>query len=445
MAAAPTGVIAAPAAPPAVAPDVLRRLRTEAGTTPGRTRLYSLLIVVLLAVTAVATFAVVTRRTNGVRTVAASEPLIVDAQALDTSLSQADATAANAFLAGGIEPADQRALYQQDINEAGRLLADAAERSGPATDVQSPLQTLTAQLPVYTGLVDTARSNNRQGYPVGAAYLRQASRLMAGTILPADQKLFSVHASHLSRGSQRARRATDAILIGLLLLVVLAAMVAVQVWLFRRSNRVLNLPLVGATVLAAVLLLVVGIELRSEASQTARARDRSYASVSLVAQVRTLAFKAKGDESLTLIGRGNGGAFNDDFNAQVAKLKPLLTQAQTVAVSSTELSSVQAAAADLQQYLAVHKQIRTLDDGGQFDQAVKLAVGGGTASASNQAFTVFDNQLTIALDASQSDFLNHIRSARRHLANLTAAIVVVLLAAGLLTLWGFQQRINEYR
>jgi hypothetical protein len=421
------------------------RLRREVRTTPGRLRLLSLAVVAVLAIAGVLTYGAVARRTSGVRTVSGSEPLIVDAQALDTALAQADATETNAFLGGGIEPADQRALYQADVATAAQLLADAAERSGPAASVQGPLRTIAAQLPVYTGLVDTARADNRQGFPVGAAYLRQASRLMAGTILPAAHQLYTVHAARLDQGNARARSAHDTALVTVLLFVVVLVLLGAQIWLYARSHRLVNPPVVAATLLAAVLFVVVFAELRAEASAAARARDRSYASVDLLAQVRTAAFRAKGDESLTLIGRGNGGAFDDDFDTQSATLGPLLDQAQGVAVSAAEQAKVRDATVALQQYLTVHRSIRSLDDGGKFDDAVKLAVGGGTGSAANRAFAAFDAPVTDALNTSQADFVAHISTGRHRLGGLTTAIVVVMLASGALALYGFQKRINEYR
>jgi hypothetical protein len=402
-------------------------------------------VIALVVVSGVATFGAVVRRASGTASVAASEPLIVDVQAMDTALSQADATAANTFLGGGIEPTDQHLRYQQDLADATRLLADAAERGGSGADVRSPLQTLAAQIPGYAGMVDTARANNRQGYPVGAAYLRQASRLMSGTILPAAQQLYGVYAGRLDRGSAHARSVHDTALVSFLLFVILLTLAGVQVWMYLRSHRVLNIPLAAATVLAIVLLGVVGADLKHEASQTAQARDHSFASVNLVAQSRILAFRAKGDESLTLIGRGNGGPFEADFKAQVAKIPPLLAQAQQVAVTNTEQADIQAADTELARYLSVHARIRSLDDGGQFDQAVKLATASGSASASNQAFNALDVRLTSALTNSQADFASHMSTARNNLRLLKPAVVVILLIAGLLALYGFQQRINEYR
>ena len=49
---------------------------------------------------------------------------------------------------------------------------------------------LSTELPVYTGLVETARADNRLGLPVGAAYLAEASQLMRSRLLPAADALY---------------------------------------------------------------------------------------------------------------------------------------------------------------------------------------------------------------------------------------------------------------
>jgi len=398
-------------------------------------RLFSLAVLLTFVLGAVGTLGAVSRRNAGVRTVGAqSEPLIVDAQAIDTSLAQADATAANAFLGGGIEAADQRAQYLGSIANATRLLTDASQRGGTSVDVQRPLRDLSSQLAVYTGLVETARSNNRQGYPIGAAYLRQANLLMTRTVLPAAQQLYDVYLARLKGGDRRARSAHDTALVGFLLILVLGAGGGSLVWLYRRTNRLVNLPLAIAAALAAVLLAVVVIDLRSEAAQAGAARDTSFATVNLLAQARIAAFSAKADESLTLIARGNGQSFDASFNSESANMVTLVQQAQSAGAGTA-----------VQAYLSVHKKIRNLDDGGQFDQAVKLAVGGGSASAANQAFTTLDRTLSAELDTNQAAFVSHIGAARNHLRALTPAVVIVMLAAVLLALFGFQQRINEYR
>ena len=47
------------------------------------------------------------------------------------------------------------------------------------------------QLAAYTGLVEAARANNVQGFPIGSAYLREASSLMQTKLLPEAKKIYS--------------------------------------------------------------------------------------------------------------------------------------------------------------------------------------------------------------------------------------------------------------
>src|SRR5262249_57654530 len=94
----------------------------------------------------------------------------------------------------GIERAALRARAQSDTTAAGAGLAAAAT----GTDSGQPaVRQLSAQLPVYTGLVENARTFNRLGLPVGAAYLREASALMRGQLLPAAQRLYQLATDRL--------------------------------------------------------------------------------------------------------------------------------------------------------------------------------------------------------------------------------------------------------
>ena len=77
------------------------------------------------------------------------------------------------------------------------------------------------------------------------------------------------------------------------------------------------------------------------------------------------------NESLTLIARGSGGAFEKAWQASTAAVDAELAElAQNPA--STDLSRLPWAA-----YAAAHQEIRALDDGGDWDEAVALATGTG--------------------------------------------------------------------
>ena len=114
------------------------------------------------------------------------------------SLSDADATAAAAFLSSAAEPPQLRQRYQADIADASAALA-AASAPGDRHLGRGPVARISAALPVYTGLVETARTQNRLNLPVGAAYLREASALMRDELLPAATELYRSETAQLDR------------------------------------------------------------------------------------------------------------------------------------------------------------------------------------------------------------------------------------------------------
>ena len=179
-----------------------RRLIRRAATSPGRlTTLTAVVVVFGLAFGLAGVFTM--RASVGLVSDVTdrSGPLSLQAQDIYRSLSDADATAATAFLGNGVEPAQLRKRYLDDIARASSALTvalhSAEGRSATALGV------LVRQIPVYTGLVESARTYNRQGIPLGGAYLREASALMRQTILPAAQDLFRAEATRLS-DAQRA-------------------------------------------------------------------------------------------------------------------------------------------------------------------------------------------------------------------------------------------------
>ena len=167
--------------------------------TPVRLRLTAaVLLITAFALGAIAATAATNRRDAAHSVSQSSEPQLMRAEAVYASLSAADATAATTFLTGGIEPAGRRAQYLRDLDAASTQLAALARHAAGSADTRTPAATLAEQLPVYTGLVEAARANNRQGFPVGAAYLRRASRLMRTELLPAAERLYVLEAQRMN-------------------------------------------------------------------------------------------------------------------------------------------------------------------------------------------------------------------------------------------------------
>src|SRR5579859_8000572 len=226
--------------------------RLDTATTPGRLWLLLVgLVALCLAWGVLAALTAEQHASAAADVVAVSEPLSLDAEQVYQSLSDADATAASAFLAGGLEPAALRDRYQADIEAAGvriesasALVGGAAARStvpsalasqatGTDKAVGDDLAVLTADLPVYTGEVATARADNRLGLPLGAAYLREADGLLRGQLLTAANDIYTRESALLTKASAQA---TGLPLITAALVLALAICVAIIVagrWLSR--------------------------------------------------------------------------------------------------------------------------------------------------------------------------------------------------------------------
>src|SRR6266705_6063378 len=183
-----------------------RGLRQLLGVTatPGQLRLLLAGLVSLSLIWGAVAAWVVSQRASGASDVLwTSEPLSLDGQQIYRALSDADATAASAFLSGGLEPIAARHRYLADIAAAAAHLESATAAAGHSAAARN-LATLSAGLPVYTGEVETARADNRLGLPLGAAYLREASSLMRGTLLPAARQISAVASGELTAASGQA-------------------------------------------------------------------------------------------------------------------------------------------------------------------------------------------------------------------------------------------------
>ncbi|MEX5707431.1 hypothetical protein AB1484_03705 [Parafrankia sp. FMc6] len=421
-------------------------IRRRSRTPPGFLRLLSAGLVGVLMVTLSVCLLSTLSRQHAVDALARdSGASFVAAQQLHAELSVADATVARAFLAGGVEPPAQRTAYQESIASASGRIVDLALAGGP----REPLSVLAAQLPVYTGLIERARANNRIGNVVGGAYLRQASELMQTRILPAVDRLAAEDALDIDRGYAQATRWYQPVLVGVAGAAALAALVALQIRLFRRTHRMFNLRLVAATVL---VVIATGLTLLAFGVSRARlvdSRNDAFRPMTVVAQVRVLALRAWGDESLSLIARGNG----DDLDADARRVTERLgydpagrlagtgALATAAALDGPDAPGRDVLVPDWERYQDTAVRVRDLvRDVGGFQDAVRVALDEGTST-----FTRFDGDAETAFTASRERFAAGLSSAAGTYDGVAAGTGTALGLAMLLTLAGVQSRINDYR
>jgi hypothetical protein len=421
------------------------RSRLTLGTTPGRLRLTLIaLVTASLAWGALAGFTVSQYSSAATSVVTTSEPLTLDAQQIYHDLSDADDTAATAFLDGGLQPFSLVSRYQADVNAASSAIEQATALGGGSPD----LVTLSEKLPVYTGEIETARADNRLGYPLGAAYLREASGLMNGTLLPAAQRLYTTDNSRLTATSAQA---TGLPLVLVTIVVGLAigyALYRTSRWLTRRTNRVLNAGLVAAGLAGVVSLVWLAVAFIGAHSDLLTAQSRGSVPVQALARADIVALQAHADESLTLIDNTGDDQYQTDYVARQKALGPgagsLLAAATSAAAGSPAASSVSAAAAHATVWNAAHVKLRAADDSGNHTAAVASALGTRPRDAGAE-FAAFSAAMTSGINADQAAFAASASAGGNMYGGLEAATIVLalLMAAG--CGWGLSRRLVEYR
>jgi hypothetical protein len=403
---------------------LVRRFTGLARSTPGRLSLIVVVLVVASLASGWLTTWSVNRQERALEDLATrSEPLAHAAQEVYRALQDADATAASAFLSGGLEPAQLRERYEADIAQAQAALSVATASSPDLT------ATLAAQLPVYTGLIETARSNNRQGFPVGAAYLREASGLMRTQLLPAAQELYRAETDRVARAQDEANFPVVPVLVALAFVI---GLVLIQRYLTRKTNRLLNVGLLVATGAATLSLLWVTTVSVLVMNDVADSRDASE-KVDVLAQARIATLTARGEETLTLVARGAGQSYEKNFVEVSERLEGLLDRAK--ALEST--GAVDQAMREFRQWQQVHQRIREADDAGQYNDAVAL-IG-------NPYFDSLDQSLVRAIGEARQEFSDEVAVARASLAGTVVGVLVLALISAAGSTMGLWQRLKEYR
>jgi hypothetical protein len=422
----------------------LRRLADLRGTSPGRLRLrLGTLIILGLLTGLVAGVAGVAARSGTADLGSRAQPLLVEAETIYTKLADADATATQAFLAGGLEPVELTRRYDDDLNQATAALTSAARRTPEAGAAGDAIRTLSAGIAEYAGLVATARAENRQGLPVGASYLAAASRLNRDTLLPQAQALFRTAQAEVDGGFRSATSAGWMVLLTVLIAALAVALIATQRYLSRSTHRTFNVPLLAATGVTVVLTIVAGGILIMQNVHLSRADREGATPVEMLAEGRILVLRVRGDEALTLAARGSDPEPEKDLQVAVGQLTrergPLRN---SWAGLDPELGRVMdQAAAGFASYDDLHKQVRAKDDSGDYEGAVKLAIGPETT----QVFEGVRQSLDNALADRKEVFTDEIGAAGRGLALFAVAGPVLALIVCFLAFAGMRPRLEEYR
>ena len=426
-------------------------------TSPGRLMaMTTILVIAIVAAGGALTYASSTRQDQLNNLVKNTEPLSNAAQRLYGSLSVADSTATIGFLEGGVGSQSEDERYNTAIQTASTALVEAG--AGANSDDHEVLQLLAVvnqRLPIYTGLIAQARTNNREGNPIGASYLTEASAIMQNSIIPAASRLYTITSDRVRHQARSLTRPMWFPASGLLAAIIL--LVIAQLWLAALTNRRLNGGLLFATV--AMTIALVWLAISSIVIVAVGNADFNRASDPLheLTASRISAQKARTDEALMLV-RRSADQSSADFSTTVSDVQKTLTQLKddgtlddtddqnTDTSSDTKPSdALDDAIVAANSWKVSHQELANRIGRGDYTGAVNIAVGRDESTLnSERQFIQLDQSLRTLIQDTRSNLRTYLENSQDTSQNITRAVLILSVLSVVGVLIGVRPRMQEY-
>ncbi len=298
-----------------------------------------------------------------------------------------------------------------------------------------------ARLAEYTGLVETARTNNRAGNPVGSSYLSEASSLMQQQILPDAQRLYEVTTSRVDTDTTASTRIP-----GPVIAVVLATLlfgVFANRWMAKRTRRRVNLGFVAGGLAVLIMLIWVGTALVISTADSRSAKNTAAESLKTVTSLAITAQQARADETLSLIRRGDENIRKESFYRRIDQMQQQLAHylARHDSIDKSDLEGTQEL---LERWRAADDRITAYIAVGNYQAATQVALGTGEDD-STPAFDKLDEALSKGIEQSRNQLRADIVNARRVLSGSTVGAAGLSVVAAVAVALGIWPRLSEYR
>ena len=397
-------------------------------------------------------------------------PSILTAQQLQDAFADMDASLANELL---LKPGDNlQVIADFDKNRkkiADRLVAAAQNITYP--EEEKIIQSLQLNNSAYLLKLQAARDAHQRNDTVGALNIYQsAATLMDRDIIPQAEQLGRVNSQQLEKiyAQQSYANGGISLLIAIVGLVQIGILVIIQIFIYQRMRRILNLPLLGATAIAVIFLGYTSSAFVGAASNLKIAKSDAFDSLYALRKMRSLSYKANADESRYLLDRANSPNHEQSFNDKIAKIitapsnmsiESIITNANRgnpttglTGLFADELNNLtfsgerKLAVATLQsfnEYVKIDKQIRQLYRSGKVAEAIALCVG-TKPGESNWAFDRYKNLHTELMDLNKKEFDKNIEIGNSRVENFEIIATVALGSIAILTLFGVRPRLMEY-
>ena len=409
-------------------------------TTPGRLLAIGAILAMLGVLSAFAISTTITERQLQLTNVLDhTEPMAFAAGQLYTTLSVADAAAATALISGA-EPQAVRQRYEQAITEAAVAVTRASSGLTDPALVEL-LGRTNAHLAVYTGLIETARTNNRVGNPVGSSYLSEASALMQQTILPDAQRLYEATSARVDAETTASATIPAPVIIVVAITLLFGAFA--HRWLARHTKRRVNVGLVIGGLAIAIMIIWVGTALAISTAGSRAAKNTAAESLRTVTSLAITAQQARADETLALIRRGDEDVRKRSYYQRVDQMREELSD-YLGRGDTIDKSGLAQADQLLQKWRQADERIDDYIKVGNYQAATQVALGTGE-NDSTPAFDKLNDALSQGIQQSRTQLRTDISSARRVLSGTTVGGAMLSVGAALAVALGLWPRLSEYR
>ncbi len=406
-------------------------------TTPARLRTWSTVISALLIVAAIfASFATQAFISSVDQVERSTGPVLISTQRLVGSIAEADAANTAVFLSGTATDRQQQSLFENAISRAPQQLEDVSTGIGEDPESHEALKRVASQLPEYARLAERARTANLAGDPTAVVDLQRAFELVSGENGMIDNTRIVTSRTQagfdddLSAGYLEWIGAMVALAVSLLVLLL------AQRNLRARTRRTFNIPLVLATFCVIGLAIWLSLALVGRQADLQSAQSEAYDSIALTAELQTLAFEYKTSEALAIINEDIDVFPSEESNSVIEdRLDSLLTSAD----STREEGAVALLKARWDRYESTSSKVRSALEANGTSAARSLAITEGNAD-----FNGFNTTVESVLLANRDQFNDSVASASNRMRWLRLGAIFLPMLAALLTLGGYQLRINEY-
>jgi hypothetical protein len=333
------------------------------------------------------------------------------------------------------------------------------------------IQSLQLNNSAYLLKLQAARDAHQRNDAVSTLNIYQsAAKLMDRDIIPQAEQLGRVNSQQLEKiyAQQSYTNGGIGLAIAIVGLVQIAILIMIQIFIYQRMRRILNLPLLGATAISIVFLGYTIIAFVGATSNLKIAKVDAFDSLYALRKMRSLSYKANADESRYLLDRANSPNHEQLFNDKIAKIitvppnlsiESIITNTNRgnpttglTGLFADELNNItfggeQKLAVDTLQsfndYLKIDKQIRQLYRSGKVAEAIALCVG-TKQGESNWAFDRYKNLHTELMNLNKKEFDKNIELGNNRVDNFEIIATVAFGSVAILTLFGVRPRLMEY-